>query len=170
MMAPDQAQSEYIDYEEQPAFEPMQWQASEFVHHQKQFTWYLVFAVIVVILVGVAAVTHQWFSVAVFIAMAAALLVYANKPPRTLNYEINDHGVTVDQKFHPYHEFRSFSVISDVGWHTIELDTVQRFMPRLTILFDTKDFDQIMALLSQELPRVDRHPDFIERLAKQLKF
>ncbi len=157
------------DYEG-PEIEPMSWQASEFVHHQKQTMWYLALVGIVLALIGIAVVTHQWFSIAVFIAMTAALFTYANKPPRTLSYELNEQGIQIDNKFYHYGQFRSFSVISDVGWHSVELDPVQRFMPRLTILFDTKDFEKIIQLLSLELPRVDRHPDLIEQITRKLKF
>jgi hypothetical protein len=43
-------------------------------------------------------------------------------------------------------------------------------MPRLTVLFDSEDLNTIVARLSKELPREDRAPDAIERLARYLHF
>lgn len=146
------------------------WQASEYVYHQKKPGWYLLFFVGVVGLVGATALTRQWFSMAVFLAMALALTVYATKRPRILNYRLDHTGVVVEGKHYPYHDFRSFAVIQDVGWHAIDLEPTRRFMPRLSILFDSDDFEKIMEILSRQLPQEFREPDWVERLTRYLKF
>ncbi|MFI5240332.1 MAG: hypothetical protein ACHQUB_01320 [Candidatus Saccharimonadia bacterium] len=146
------------------------WQASEFIHHQKQGLWYFGFAVVALLLIGIALITKQWFSAAVFVAMAFALLVYAKKEPRVLNYMIDDGGISVENKLYRYEQFRSFSVFNDVAWHSIDLDPTQRFQPRLTIIFESKDLDSILGILSQNLPRADRLPDLVERATRIIKF
>ncbi|MBW3538166.1 hypothetical protein KY386_01585 [Candidatus Parcubacteria bacterium] len=156
--------------EQAPAVESLSWQASEFLHHQKPASWYLLLFAAVAVLVVAAAVTKQWFSIAVFIAMAAALGVYAGKEPRVMSYRLDASGISIDNKHYPYSQFRSFAVFNDVAWHAIDLDPAQRFMPRLTVLFESKDLDQIIDILSQELPRADRDPDLVERLTRKLKF
>lgn len=150
-----------------PAF---QWQASEFVHHHKGAAWYGALAGGVVVLVFVAILFKFWLSIGVFIAMGAAIAVYANKAPRILTYEIDAHSLSIDGKDYPYRNFRSFGVISDLEWHTIDLEPTQRFMPRLTVLFSDEDFDAIVNHLSEHLPRTDRSPDLIERITRYLRF
>ena len=146
------------------------WQASEYLHHQKRFGWYLVLAVMSLGLMIVAAISHQWLSIGVVLAMALALGVYAGKSPRVLNYSLDASGVAVGEKFYPYSQFRSYGVVPDVAWHSIELEPTKRFMPRLSIMFDSQHFDQIVAILSQQLPREDRRPDWVEQLSRRLKF
>ena len=146
------------------------WQASEFIHHQKEVGWYTAFGIIVLVLVGAMIFFHRWFEAAVFVMAAIALLVYAKKEPRVLQYIIDDHGVTIENKLYKYDKFRSFSVFSDVAWHSIDLDPTQRFQPRLTLIFESKDLDQILAILVQHLARIDRQPDLIERATRTLKF
>ncbi|HSH31206.1 MAG TPA: hypothetical protein VK963_00895 [Candidatus Saccharimonadales bacterium] len=146
------------------------WQASEFLHHQKPASWYLLLFGVVAVLIIVAVVTKQWFSIAVFIAMTAALGVYAGKEPRVLSYRLDPSGITIENKHYPYSQFRSFAVFNDLAWHAIDLDPAQRFMPRLTVMFDSDDLDTILAILSQELPRADRDLDLVERLTRKLKF
>ena len=129
-------------------------------------------------LLGIAAVamiilallTRQWLSIAVFAAMGVALGIYGQRPPEVLDYRLSEKGLTVKHKFYPYDQFRSFSVAPDVSWHVIELEPTRRFMPRLTVMFDNDHFEQIVAILSQHLPRVDRQADWIERLSRRLKF
>lgn len=146
------------------------WQASEFIHHQKNGSWYVLFGLAVIILIGVAVITKQWFSVAVFIAMAGALAVYAGKEPRTLSYQMDEKGVMIEDKLYPYNKFRSFAVFNDVAWHSIDLDPMQRFAPRLSILFESQDLDTILGILSAHLPKIDREPDLIDRVTRTLKF
>jgi hypothetical protein len=146
------------------------WQASEFIHHQKSAGWYATLALIAVALVAAAILTQQWFSIAVFASMTAAVVVYASKEPRVLSYRIDNTGITIDNKPNPYKNFKSYSVVKDTGWQMIDLDPTQRFMPRVSIIFDNDDLDKITALLDTKLPRIDREPDWIEKLTRSIRF
>jgi hypothetical protein len=155
---------------EQPELDSFSWQASEYIHHDKKPGWFVILFLITAVLVGVAVLFQQWFSIPVVLVMAIAVLVYAVKPPRVLNYSLDESGITIDAKHYPYPQFRSFAVVQDVGWHSIDLEPTQRFMPRLTILFDNDDFSTIVGVLSESLPEVDRQPDWVERATRFLKF
>jgi hypothetical protein len=148
----------------------LSWQASEYIHHHKPALWYVgVFgAVAVLLLLGI--ITKQWSGMVVLVLMTVAVLVYANKQPRVLNYSLTNDGIIIDTKFHPYNQFRSFGVVMDVGWHSIDLDPIKRFMPRLTILLEDHHVDDVIEALSRQLPRHDRGPDVIERWSRKLKF
>ena len=125
---------------------------------------------IVVILAGLAVWLHLWLEIGVFIAMGGALAVYAHKPPRVMNYELSDEGVHIDGKLYPFVEFRSFGVIPDEEWHSIDLEPAKRLSIRRVILFDTKDFDEIVGHLELHLPREDRPLDMIERITRYVRF
>ncbi len=159
-----------IDSQSAPEGPVFSWQASEFIHHQKKGSWYGIFAVIVVALIVIGIITKQVLSVMVFVAMGGAVAVYANKEPRVLEYLLDNNGITVGEKLYRYDQFRSFAVFNDVAWHSIDLDPLQRFQPRLTVMFQSQDLTQIEGILSAHLPRIDRDPDIIERLTRTLKF
>lgn len=148
----------------------LSWQASEYLHHDKHVGWYLLFGLVFIALIAVAAVTKQWLTIGVFVVMAIALMVYANKQPRVLNYALGNLGITIGDKFYAYDTFRSFGLIQDVAWHVIDLDPNKRFMPRLNVMFENDKRDQIIDILSQHLPRHDRQPDLIERAARAMRF
>ena len=153
-----------------PDVEAFSWQASEYLHHEKNALWYVIFFGVVAVSVGAAGFFQQWITMVLIAAMAAAIYLYAVRPPRILGYSLDDEGVTIEGKFHSYDNFRSFAVIEDIGWHAIDLEPTQRFMPRLTILFDTGDFQPIVNALQASLPEVDRKPDWVERLTRFLRF
>lgn len=123
-----------------------------------------------VALIVVAYIFQLWLSIGVFLAMGAAIAVYAHRPPRVLNYELDSHGITIEGKHYPWTNFRSFGVMSDVEWHAIDLEPTQRFMPRLTMLFGDDDYDRIVEHLLVHLPRVDHEPDLVEKLSRYLRF
>ena len=156
--------------EEVPAVAGFAWQASEFIHHDKGKAWYGLLGLVVLALLAVAYFTRQWLSIVVFVVMAIAVIVYAKKPPRTLTYELSANGIAIDGHDYPFGQFRSFAVMPDLSWHAIDLEPTQRFMPRLTVLFESDDLDAVVGHMSQYLPRVDRQPDAIERLTRYLRF
>lgn len=147
-----------------------QWQASEYVHHHKGASWYVSVVVVAAVLIGLAILFQYWLTIAMFAVTAVAVLVYARKPPRTLTYELTRDGIAIDGRMHLYKEFRSFGVIPDTDWHSIDLEPKQRLSPRLAILFDEQDFDDIIGHLELHLPRVDRLPDAVERLSRYIRF
>jgi hypothetical protein len=170
-LEPDPSENEeVVEAPEEPQEPTFTWQASEYVHHHKGAGWYVGLAIVVGLLIIVAILFKFWLSIGVFLAMGAAIAVYAQKPPRVLTYELDSDSVTIEGKAYPYKNFRSFGVISDIEWHTIDLEPTQRFMPRLTVLFSDDDFDSIVDHLSAHLPRADRQPDVIERLTRYLRF
>lgn len=146
------------------------WQASEFIHHEKSAGWYMILGLIAVVLVLAAIITRQWFSIAVFATMTAAVVVYASKEPRILAYRLDSHGLTIDGKSNPYSSFKSYSVLKDTGWHMIDLDPTRRFAPRVSIIFDNEDLGKITSILDAKMPRVDREPDWIEKLTRSIRF
>ncbi len=146
------------------------WQASEYIFHEKSASWYLLLWVAVAIMCGGLAFFKQWLSIAVVIAMAFAVLIYSRKQPRTLSYTLDQRGISIDGKEQPYNAFRSFSILEEVAWHEIDLEPARRFVPRLTLLCESDDIPVIEEILSNHLPRADRELDWIERLAKYIRF
>ncbi len=146
------------------------WEASEFVHHDKPAWWYAALALTIVIICGVLGLLHQWLSIVVVVLMALAVTIYSRKAPRTLQYALDSHGVSINGRLEPYTHFRSYNVQPQLGWQEVDLEPARRFAPRLTLLADEDHFDQIEGILDQHLPRVDRDPDIIEKLSRYLKF
>ena len=172
LQTPDEAAAEEaIDTDISPSPEvAFTWQASEFVHNHKSASWYVVLGLVVLALSSLAIMLHLWLEIGVFLVMGIAVVVYARKPPRTLTYELSDEGVHIDGKILPYTGFRSFGVIPDESWHSIDLEPTKRFNPRTVLLFDSPDFEQIVGHLEVHLPREDRELDIVERITRFVRF
>lgn len=146
------------------------WEASEYVHHHKSILWYAVVVLVVIGLLGVAVWFKYWLEIGVFLMMGAAVFVYANKPPRTMSYELSSDGIRVDGKLYSYSDIRSFSVMEDEDWHYIDLEPTKRLSLRVVILFDSSNYDEIVGHLERHIPRQDRDLDLIEKITRKARF
>ncbi len=149
---------------------PFSWEASEFVFHEKPAGWYLALFAAAALLGGGLAWFKQWIAIAMVAVMTLAIITFSRKQPRTLHYQVDEAGITIDGKLHPYELFKSYSLHPQVGWKEIDFEPAKRFSQRLTVLCEEDAFDQIEDVLVQQLPRVDREPDFIEKLSRTIKF
>ena len=150
--------------------ETISWQASEFIHHAKNPKWYLILGTAVLLLIAIMVWMQHYFGAVVIALMAVALAKYSNQQPRVLNYRISSKGIEIDDKLYSFKEFRSFAIFNDLGWHAIDLDSVKRFMPNLTILLENKDLEKITSVLASHLPKIEKRPDFIDNWTRKLKF
>jgi hypothetical protein len=148
----------------------LEWTASETDYSHKGLWWYLALAVIIVALVATAVIFKLWLGIGVFLAMGLTIGVYAQRGPHTQTYRLDDQGLTVEGKLYTFDKFKTFGVISDASWHTIDLESTARFMPRLNILYNDADFGAIVDRLADNLPRQDRSPEAVERLTRWLRF
>ncbi len=147
------------------------WRAHEFAQHERPFFWYLGFIVLAIGLLALSIlVLKSWLGAVVIGLMLVALVTYAHRSPRELQYSISQTGLSIGGKFFPYSSFRSFAIVSMRSFLTLELDPLKRFMPRLSIFLDQPTADQVGAILAKHLPQEDRRSDLIDQLSHALKF
>lgn len=132
--------------------------------------WYLGLVAVAAVLAAVFALTGQYLGIVVVVVMLLAVVVVGRRQPRILLYMVDDHGVSIDGELQPYQNFRSYSIIQDVAWQSIDFEPTKRFMPRLLILCEPEALAQAEIILQQHLPRQDRELDWIERASRYLRF
>lgn len=147
------------------------WEASEYIHHEKDIGWYLIFGVVTVFIMALLfLILRDVLSLIVVGLMAISLIVFANRPPRTLKYHLNDEGVGIGENKYAFDSFRSFSIVKDGAMQSIVLNPLQRLMPPITIYFPPEEGDKIVDLLSRHLPHMEYEPNFVDRFARRVRF
>lgn len=148
----------------------VRWQAHEYIHREKNATWYAIFAVIVILLITVAVFLMESITFAVLIVvMAAALVVYSGRPPHTIDYTLSRQGLHTNDHLYPFVEFKGFSVIHGDEEYSIMLVPVKRFKPGVTIYFPEDKGEAIVDVMAARLPMEESRVDFIDRLIKMLR-
>lgn len=97
-----------------PSQEPVQWQAPEYLHHEKNPLWFIAFGIVVIALTVLAIFLIKSWTFAILIpVMAAALIAYSHRPPRVMDYVLSGKGIYINDTLHPFAEFKGFGVIHE---------------------------------------------------------
>lgn len=151
--------------------EPIQWQASEFIDHEKDKNWFLILGLgAVAMCVVVYFVSKSIFSAAVVAMAAIAFGITAKQKPRTMKYVLSPHEIKVGDKRYRYDDFKSFSIIQEGALWSIILLPTKRFMPSLTIYFDHNDGEKIFDTLAAQMPNQEKTLDSVDRFMKRIRF
>jgi len=148
----------------------IEWEASEYIHHQKGVGWYVVFAFTVLAFVLVAALVQNWLFVVLIAVMAVALAIYAARPPVQVHYALLTDGLQIDKRHYTYEDFRSFGVVADGGLFSVTLIPTKRFMPAVSMYFAEADGERIVDILGGQLPLEKIDHDLIDRLMRKIRF
>lgn len=153
-----------------PSDQPVRWQAQEYIHHERNMLWFVVFGVIVVALMALAIFLMDSISFAILVpVMAAALLVYVNRPPRTLDYTIGRQGVHINDHLYPFSDFKGFGIIRDGEEYSVMLIPIKRFRPGVVIYFPEDSGEAIVDILGARLPMLTLHLDLVDMLLRKLR-
>jgi hypothetical protein len=150
--------------------EPIRWQATEYIHHEKDATWFILFAVVVVALMVISIFVIDSITFTVLIpVMAAALLVYTRRPPRLIDYTLSQQGLYVNDHLYSFAEFKGFGVIHDKQEFSIMLIPTKRFRPGVSVYFPEEAGEAIVDMLGARLPMQELHLDMVDKLIHKLR-
>lgn len=151
--------------------EPVRWVADEYINNEKNSTWFVVFAVVVLafIALDVFLIKSYTFSILV-IVMAVAIIVMSRRPPRQVDYTLSGRqGLYIGERLYHFNEFKAFSVIEDRGQHSIMLIPIKRLSPGLIFYFPNDVAEEIVDIFGARLPMENRKLDFIDILVQKLR-
>lgn len=151
---------------------PITWSASEFIAHEKSAMWYVTLGTIAVAVAAIIFVITggDGISAGVILFVAVVLGFAATRKPRTLPYKLDGDGLTINEKFYDYGQFRSFAVVDDGAFSSIVFMPLKRFMPLLEIYYEPKYEEEIINLLSERLPIETHKLDPVDKLMRHIRF
>ncbi len=159
------------DAESAPPLMPsVSWEASEFVHHERNTVWFVGVVAMGVVLLGLSIWLHAWTFTAVVVVMVAAIFFMALRPPRVLRYQLSDNGLDIEQNHYSYKDFRAFGVVQEDAVYYITLLPIKRFMPAIDVYFPQEYGEQIVDALGAHIPMQTVKPDAIDDIMKRLRF
>lgn len=150
--------------------ELIRWQAVEHIYREKDPLWYIVFALVVVgfILLAIFVIKSWTFAVLIPI-MAAALVVYAMRPPGVISYTLSRKGLHANDRLYSFADFREFGLVQDAEEYSVMLMPRKRFQPGVTVYFPEEAGEAIIDILAARLPMRDLKLDAVDRLVRMLR-
>lgn len=150
--------------------EPVHWQANEYIHHEKDALWFVIFAVVVVGLMAFSIFVIQSISFTILIpVMAVALVVYSQRPPRLLDYTLSSKGLHINDRLYPFNEFKGFGVIRDGKEYSVMLIPIKRFRPGVSVYFPEEAGEAIVDILGTRLPMQKLNLDVVDKVIRKLR-
>jgi len=150
---------------------PINWMAQEYIHMEKNALWYVLFAVVVLSLIAldIFLLKSYTFS-ALVIVMAIAVIVFARRPPRTIQYTLSGRqGLYVAEKLYRFEDFKAFGLIKDGEHNSIMLIPTKRFAPGVSVYFPEEAGEEIVDILGARLPMQPLKLDALDILVRQLR-
>lgn len=168
---PPQGDTSYQRAPEPAPLPVLSWQASEYVHHEKQGMWFagLLAASVLLILLAIFFV-QSWTFAFLIVVMTVALIIFAIRQPRIINYALTEQGISINDKQFRYGDFRFFGVIEEGPLYSAQLVPTKRFMPVVNMYFPAEYGEEIVDMLAEFLPMHHVEPEFIDKLMRKLRF
>ncbi|MET0779670.1 MAG: hypothetical protein ABWY71_02435 [Candidatus Saccharimonadales bacterium] len=147
------------------------WTASEYIAHHKTPAWYAAVLAAVVALAAITfLITRDKISTVTITIVGILFCIAAARKPRVLTYKLDRDGLTLGQRFHPYGEFKSFSVVREGAFSNVDLMPMKRFMPMTSIYFSPDDEDNILDALSEHVAFEERSHALFDRFMRNVRF
>jgi len=150
---------------------PVHWSANEYTNDDKNSLWFVIFAIVVLALIAVDFLLLKSYTFSVLvIVMAIAVIVFATRPPRQINYTLSGaQGLYIGEKLYHFSEFKSFGLIQDHNQHSIMLMPTKRFSLSVSVYFPEEAGERIIDILGARLPMENLKLDIIDIIVKKLR-
>lgn len=150
--------------------QPVHWQATEYIHREKDIRWFIGFGLVTVALMVAAIFLMDSITFAILIpVMAAALLVYTHRPPRILDYTLSRQGLHINDHLYSFKEFKSFGIIHDGEEYSVMLLPTKRFHQGISVYFPEESGEAIVDMLGARLPMQELQLDLVDRIIRKLR-
>ena len=150
---------------------PVHWSASEYANDGRNTMWFVTFAIVVLSLITIDIFLFKSYSFsALVIVMAIAVIVFATRPPRQINYTLSGaQGLYIGQRLYHFSEFKAFGLIRDHNQHSIMLIPTKRFSPGVSVYFPEETGEQIVDIFGARLPMENLKLDMIDIIVQKLR-
>lgn len=148
----------------------IEWEASEYVHHEKGALWIIGLVLVALLCVAIAAWFRLWMFAALLAVMAITFGYFGMRKPRVIKYKLSDSKLSIGQMSYPLNMFKAFGVIQDGALYTVRLIPTKRFAPAIMIYFAEEDGERIVDILGAHMPMEKMRTDVIDVLMRQLRF
>ena len=147
----------------------LRWEAPEYHQHARGARWYMIFALITIILMAVSIVAmHAWTFTILIAVMAVAVVMYTRRPPEVIRYTLSRKGLHINDKLFAFSQFKSFGVLTHNGLNSVVIVPRKRFQLGQTLYFPTEVGEQLVDMLASRLPMKEVEPNAIDRLLARL--
>lgn len=148
-----------------------EWEAQEFQKKEKSKSWFIIPAIITVILGIFSLLTNNILFLMFVILGFTILYIYANKEPRIIKFKINEKGVEIDGKLHDFDGLKSFWLFYDPPEQKeLSLRSKKTFIPYIRIPIENESPVDLRRFLLKFLPEKRHKESLIDIWMRRVGF
>lgn len=150
---------------------PVRWSAREYIHSEKNGLWFIVFALVIIVLIAIDLLWIKSYTFSVLVVvMSIAMIVYLRRPPQIINYALSgNQGLYIGDRLYHFNEFKAFGLIRDGEHNSIMLIPIKRFDPGVSVYFPEEVGEEIVDILGARLPMEKLKLDIIDLIIRKLR-
>jgi len=147
------------------------WEAPEYERKEKAKSWFIIPAIIAIAICVFALLTDNYLFMVLVLMSFFAFYIYANKPPRTIKFKINEKGIEVDNRPFEFEHLRSFWIFYNPPLEkTLSLRSRKTFFPYLRIPLADESPTEIRKFLLNFIPEKKHQESLIDIWMKKSGF
>jgi len=148
-----------------------EWEAPEFEKTKKNKSWFIIPAVIAIILGIVALATDNILFLILVLLGFFIFYVYANKEPRIIKFKISERGIEFDNQMHDFESLGSFWIFYDPPMEKeISLRSKKTFFPYIRIPLGNQSPVEIRKYLLKFIPEKRHRESVIDIWMRRIGF
>ena len=151
------------------ATQPVSWEAEEYIVKAHNTGWYIGLFTVGIALCVLSFFLKWWSFIALIIISIIAILVSSLRPPRKINYIIDDEGLTEGNQLHKYEEFKAFGILKEDSHYSAVLIPKKRFSIGVKVYFPEGSGEAIVDALGARLPMEEVKLDFLDKIVNFLR-
>ncbi len=148
---------------------PVSWEAEEYIAHEHDFAWYLGLFAIGIVLCVLGFFLKWWTFIGLVVISIIAILVSNLRPPRKINYSLDNEGLTEGNQLHKYEEFKAFGVLKENTHYSAVLIPKKRFGLSVKVYFPEGSGEAIVDALGARLPMEEVKLDLLDKIVNFLR-
>ena len=148
---------------------PVSWQGEEYIVKNHNLGWYFGLVIVAVGLSALAVFFKGWTFLALIIISVITILVYSLRPPRKINYTLDNQGLTEEKTLHKYEEFRAFGILKEGEHYSAILIPKKRLGLQVKIYCLEHNGEAIVDQLGYHLPMEDVKLDILDKIVNFLR-
>ena len=149
--------------------QPISWQSEEYIPRERNTWWYVgLFAVGIAL--SVLAFFLKWWTFLILVILSViTILISALKPPRMIDYTLDENGLTEAGKLHKFEDYKAFGILKDSNHYSAILIPKKRFSISTKVYFPEGSGEAIVDNLGARLPMEEVKLDFLDKIVNFLR-
>ncbi len=147
------------------------WQAPEFRHYEKSYSWYITFLAIAILIVGFFIIQKDLFAAICIGILSLLIILFAQHKPKQVEIQLTNKGVHFGELFFPYKQIKHFWIVHNEKHKTLNLETTAHLNNVIILELEEQNPDHVREFLIQFLPEhEDTDETLTQRISHKFKF